>query len=605
MSDSTNNSSCYNNNRWNLIILLLFYSEIRNVSCSSRYPTIPVSGGGFTSITSEPSLNQKRPRQSQSREPAFINKDSANNKGSNNNDMERLIQEFEDNERRHRRFERDNNNRNNNQNAYEVLDKSMLNDLFSDHGLSWDDDDDDDDDMYDESFLGKSDNDWPDSDWVDDKLPNEDKYSRKRRSLLDDDFLSDDEFDGSNMGSMHGSTDIDENWSEEYRPTSEKGELYEAYNLLHRLAQDFEKPFDAPAVLIVDHQSSGKSALIEALIGFQYNQVGGGTQTRRPIALRMQYNPRYSKPRCYLKDEETGEEVEKSLEDIKRHVEAENKRLEQSPMKSFDSREISIRMEYKHCPNMILIDTPGLISAPRAKKANDKLRALIAQAREVESLVLSKIACEDYIIVCVEDTNDWKHGVTRQVVQKVEVDLSRTVIVNTKLDTKMPQFTSNSDVASFLSADIVDEISPHKLAGPFFTSVPAGRVGMGRDDSFRSNSEFVSACKDVEERDRSIVEKRLSKLRSASDRNDLLDRVGMKKLREYLEHKVDERYRSSVQRMIPLLKAEHDTVNRKLEGVTQELHFLNQDNLKSSAYSYCDDFTSALRDAIQGSIVAP
>jgi GTPase SAR1 family protein len=37
--------------------------------------------------------------------------------------------------------------------------------------------------------------------------------------------------------------------------------------------QDFHKPFDAPAVIVVGHQTSGKSALIEALMGFQFNQV--------------------------------------------------------------------------------------------------------------------------------------------------------------------------------------------------------------------------------------------------------------------------------------------------------------------------------------------
>jgi len=469
---------------------------------------------------------------------------------------------------------------------YDVFDKNIINDFFSDQSLLWDNDDIDEDGLDMDDLQSWQSSEWlDDHDWLDDNEPS-------RYSMSDETKSSSDMDDGSN-------------WSEEYGPRSEKGQLYEAYNLLHRLAQDFEKPFDAPAVLVVGHQSSGKSALIEALIGFQYNQVGGGTKTRRPIALKMQYNPRYSTPKCYLKDD-SGEEIEKSLEDIKRYVEAENQRLEQSAVKNFDAREIHIRMEYKYCPNMILIDTPGLISAPRAKKANAHHRALIASAREVESLVLSKIACEDYIIVCVEDTNDWKHGVTRQVVQKVDVDLSRTVIVNTKLDTKIPQFTSNSDVHSFLAAEIVDEISPYKLAGPFFTSVPAGRVGMGREDSFRSNAEFVKACKDVEDRDKHIVEERLSKLRSsASDRHDLLSRVGMNKLREYLEQKVDERYRSNVQKMIPLLKAEHDTTLKKLEGVTQELHFLNQDNLKCSAYSYCDDFTSALRDAIQGSIVAP
>lgn len=42
-----------------------------------------------------------------------------------------------------------------------------------------------------------------------------------------------------------------------FRTGNEK--LYEAYNDLHALAQDFEKPFDAPAILVVGHQTDGKS----------------------------------------------------------------------------------------------------------------------------------------------------------------------------------------------------------------------------------------------------------------------------------------------------------------------------------------------------------
>jgi predicted ATPase len=79
--------------------------------------------------------------------------------------------------------------------------------------------------------------------------------------------------------------------------------------------QDYQKPFDAPAVLVVGHQTSGKSALIEALMGFQFNQVGGGTKTRRPIALRMQYNASCDVPRCFL-TMENGIEQMTSLDDI-------------------------------------------------------------------------------------------------------------------------------------------------------------------------------------------------------------------------------------------------------------------------------------------------
>lgn len=121
-------------------------------------------------------------------------------------------------------------------------------------------------------------------------------------------------------------------------------------------------------MLIVGQQTSGKSALIEALMGFQFNQVrgtgrqagrqirragtamssiiclaarrrrqracpiaitpgpdtcplclslqvGGGTKTRRPIALRMQYNPRCSQPHCFL-TLDNGKEEARSLKEI-------------------------------------------------------------------------------------------------------------------------------------------------------------------------------------------------------------------------------------------------------------------------------------------------
>lgn len=93
--------------------------------------------------------------------------------------------------------------------------------------------------------------------------------------------------------------------------------LYEAYNDLHGLAQEFETPFDAPAVLLVGHQTDGKSALVEALMGFQFNHVGGGTKTRRPITLHMKYNPECDSPLCHLlSDSDPSLAQEKSLHQI-------------------------------------------------------------------------------------------------------------------------------------------------------------------------------------------------------------------------------------------------------------------------------------------------
>lgn len=62
---------------------------------------------------------------------------------------------------------------------------------------------------------------------------------------------------------------------------------------------------------------AGKSALVEALMGFQFNHVGGGTKTRRPITLHMKYNAMCGEPRCYLISEDRPpREEEKTLEEL-------------------------------------------------------------------------------------------------------------------------------------------------------------------------------------------------------------------------------------------------------------------------------------------------
>ena len=349
-------------------------------------------------------------------------------------------------------------------------------------------------------------------------------------------------------------------------------------------------------------------------MGFQFNQVGGGTKTRRPIALRMQYNPRCSHPRCFLQGDDAIERP-KSLNEIQEYIEAENRRLEKDPVRSFDSREINVRMEYKYCPNMILIDTPGLISAPRVRKegvgVNAQQRALLAAAREAERLVVSKMRCPDYIILCVEDTMDWKHGITRQVVQKADPDMSRTVIVNTKLDTKLPQFGNPNDVAEFISASILDRLSPHKLGGPFYTSVPSGRVkrmDTGNDDDFLfdDDDEFVAACAEKEDADRELVWNRIKRWKSdGKNPKAMLPKVGISRLRGFLERRVDECYRRNVAKIVPLLKAEYIAAERRLKACERELEAISLERLKDGADAFCDDFCKALKDSIQGSIIAP
>ena len=62
-------------------------------------------------------------------------------------------------------------------------------------------------------------------------------------------------------------------------------------------------------------------------MGFQFNHVGGGTKTRRPITLHMKYNSGCIQPQCYLLTEEFGEQ-DVSLEELQDYIESENARLD-------------------------------------------------------------------------------------------------------------------------------------------------------------------------------------------------------------------------------------------------------------------------------------
>ncbi|RMZ55499.1 hypothetical protein APUTEX25_000082 [Auxenochlorella protothecoides] len=367
--------------------------------------------------------------------------------------------------------------------------------------------------------------------------------------------------------------------------------LYEAYNDLHALAQDFEKPFDAPAILVVGHQTDGKSALVEALMGFQFNHVGGGTKTRRPITLHMKYNSACVQPHCYLVTEDFGEQGV-SLEELQDHIENENSRLDREGQ--FWSKEIVVKIEYKFCPNLTIIDTPGLISAAPGKRNSN----LQTSARQVEAMVRLKMEQREYIILCLEDSNDWSNATTRRLVDPA---LTRTVVVSTKLDTRIPQFARASDVEMFLRPPS-RLLEPTMLGGsPFFTSVPSGRVGNSQDAIFRSNEHFRQAVAEREALDVAELESRLGRRLGPGERS----RIGVGQLRRFAEHLLQRRYLENVPTIVPVLEREYRCAARKLEETQAELNDLHPERLKEKGRVFRESFIAKLALLLRGTVAAP
>ena len=77
--------------------------------------------------------------------------------------------------------------------------------------------------------------------------------------------------------------------------------------------------------------------------------------------------------------------------------------------------------------------------------------------------------------------------------EQADPSFARTVVVSTKLDTKFAQFGHVDELRAFLLASQLRSAHPRLLGGPYFTSVPAGRVGSSAQHAYRDNDGFRAA----------------------------------------------------------------------------------------------------------------
>ena len=95
-------------------------------------------------------------------------------------------------------------------------------------------------------------------------------------------------------------------------------------------------------------------------MGFHFNHVGNGCTTRCPVQLRMVYDAGKQDPHFMLYTESNCmQAVPKSFDEVKQHITEQNKVLEHKH--EFSDKHIILQVRYKGCPNLVVVDTPGMV----------------------------------------------------------------------------------------------------------------------------------------------------------------------------------------------------------------------------------------------------
>ncbi|KAK6482875.1 dynamin-1-like protein isoform X4 [Huso huso] len=193
-----------------------------------------------------------------------------------------------------------------------------------------------------------------------------------------------------------------------------------------------------PQIAVVGTQSSGKSSVLESLVGKDLLPRGTGVVTRRPLILQLvNLSP---EDRSKAAGEENGIESEEwgkflhtknkiytDFDEIRQEIENETERISGNN-KGISAEPIHLKIFSPHVVNLTLVDLPGITKVP----VGDQPKDIEIQIRD---LILRYISNPNSIILAVTAANtDMATSEALKVAREVDPDGRRTLAVITKLD---------------------------------------------------------------------------------------------------------------------------------------------------------------------------
>uniref|UniRef100_A0A3Q3S0I1 Dynamin-1-like protein n=1 Tax=Mastacembelus armatus TaxID=205130 RepID=A0A3Q3S0I1_9TELE len=203
-----------------------------------------------------------------------------------------------------------------------------------------------------------------------------------------------------------------------------------------------------PQIVVVGSQSSGKSSVLESLVGRDFLPRGSGIVTRRPLVLQLvnvvplQQRLKIENGTLFtrtlstcsgVKAEEWGtflhckNQIFTDFQEICCEIEAETKRSS-GDNKGISPEPIYLKIFSPNVLNLTLVDLPGITKVPVGDQPED----IEAQVQE---MILSFISNPNSLILAVSPANsDLATSDALKLAREVDPDGRRTLLVISKLD---------------------------------------------------------------------------------------------------------------------------------------------------------------------------
>jgi len=209
--------------------------------------------------------------------------------------------------------------------------------------------------------------------------------------------------------------------------------------VINRLHETFAKcglkaaPVDLPQITVVGSQSSGKSSVLEALVGFDFLPRGSGIVTRCPIVIEMMHvkasesMPESVSGDAYVMFLSRPGELFTDMDVVRTEIAAQMEKVAGSS-KGISPTPVIMRVFSRHVVDLTLIDLPGLTKVAVGDQPEDIEKL-------VREMILAFIKRPNAIVLAVHPANtDLATSDALQLAKRVDASGIRTLGVITKLD---------------------------------------------------------------------------------------------------------------------------------------------------------------------------
>ncbi|KAL1557856.1 Dynamin-related protein 3A [Salvia divinorum] len=207
-----------------------------------------------------------------------------------------------------------------------------------------------------------------------------------------------------------------------------------------------QSTIELPQVAVVGSQSSGKSSVLEALVGRDFLPRGNDICTRRPLVLQLVQ----IKSKGDGTEDEWGEFLHLNgkkffdFNEIRNEIQAETDR-EAGANKGVSDKQIRLKIFSPNVLDIALVDLPGLTKVPVGDQPSD------IEAR-IRTMIMSYIKRPSCLILAVTPANaDLANSDALQMAGMADPDGYRTIGVITKLDI----MDRGTDARNFLLGKVI------------------------------------------------------------------------------------------------------------------------------------------------------